>query len=140
MTKKTIRSPAAKAGAATPVHLHDRQTMVMIGDSITDCGRRGEKYPLWGDGYVKIFADLLLCRRPTWHNTILNRGIGGSTVIELQERWTDDVLAHRPDVVTILIGINDASDVYDGSGDPVMNMAYCLPMDELTPSIQQYVN
>jgi serine protease Do len=39
-----------------------------------------------------------------------------------------------------VIGINDASDVIDNQGDPVMNMAYCLPMDELAPSIQQYVN
>lgn len=38
-----------------------------------------------------------------------------------------------------VIGINDAVEVYDPIGDPVMNMAYCLPMDELITAIQPYV-
>jgi S1-C subfamily serine protease len=38
-----------------------------------------------------------------------------------------------------VIGINDSGEVYDNSGDPVMNMAYCLPMDELITLIQTYV-
>jgi serine protease Do len=38
-----------------------------------------------------------------------------------------------------VIGINDSADVYDNNGDPVMNMAYCLPMDEIITQIQQYV-
>jgi serine protease Do len=38
-----------------------------------------------------------------------------------------------------VIGINDSADVYDDNGDPVMNMGYCLPMDELLSLIQAYV-
>jgi serine protease Do len=38
-----------------------------------------------------------------------------------------------------VIGINDSADVYDNAGDPVMNMAYCLPMDEISPQIQAYI-
>jgi serine protease Do len=38
-----------------------------------------------------------------------------------------------------VIGINDSADVFDNNGDPVMNMGYCLPMDELLPLIQTYV-
>ena len=38
-----------------------------------------------------------------------------------------------------VIGINDSSDVYDNNGDPVQNMAYCLPMDEIITAIQTYV-
>ena len=38
-----------------------------------------------------------------------------------------------------VIGINDAREVYNNAGDPVLNMAYCLPMDELMPVIQTYV-
>jgi S1-C subfamily serine protease len=38
-----------------------------------------------------------------------------------------------------VIGINDSADVYDDNGDPVMNMAYCLPLDELITAIQTYV-
>jgi serine protease Do len=39
-----------------------------------------------------------------------------------------------------VIGINDSADVLDNQGDPVMNMAYCLPMDELISAVQTYVN
>lgn len=38
-----------------------------------------------------------------------------------------------------VIGINDSADVYDNNGDPVMNMAYCLPIDEIVPQIQSYI-
>jgi serine protease Do len=38
-----------------------------------------------------------------------------------------------------VIGINDQSDVFDNSNDPVQNMAYCLPMDEIITAIQTYV-
>ena len=38
-----------------------------------------------------------------------------------------------------VIGINDSADVYDDNGDPVMNMAYCLPIDEFITAIQAYV-
>jgi len=38
-----------------------------------------------------------------------------------------------------VIGINDAAEVWDNNGDPVLNMAYCLPMDELLPQIQAYI-
>ena len=38
-----------------------------------------------------------------------------------------------------VIGINDAADIFANNGDPVMNMAYCLPMDELITVIQPYV-
>jgi len=44
-----------------PTPLLDGQTFLFIGDSITDCGRRGVNKPL-GDGYVKFFHDLLLIR------------------------------------------------------------------------------
>jgi S1-C subfamily serine protease len=39
-----------------------------------------------------------------------------------------------------VIGIDDSADVYDNQGNPVMNMAYCLPMSELLPNLQSYVN
>lgn len=37
-----------------------------------------------------------------------------------------------------VIGINDSADIYNDQGDPVMNMGYCLPMEELLPLIRQY--
>lgn len=82
------------------------QKMVCIGDSITDCGRRGELAP-FGGGYVKLFRDMVIANFPERNIEIINKGIGGNTIIDLQQRWKDDVLYHKPDWLSILVGIND---------------------------------
>jgi lysophospholipase L1-like esterase len=56
--------------------------IVFIGDSITDCGRRGAAAPL-GDGYVSLVNSLLMARYPALKPTIVNRGVGGDTVRDL---------------------------------------------------------
>jgi len=82
------------------------QKIVFIGDSITDCGRRGAERPL-GSGYVKLFHDLMILREPEKRVMFINKGIGGDTVVGLSNRWSDDVLRHKPDWLSIKIGIND---------------------------------
>jgi lysophospholipase L1-like esterase len=82
------------------------QTVLFIGDSITDCGRRGSEWP-YGNGYVKQAVDLITARYPDRKIRFINKGIGGNTVIDLRNRWHDDVLIHKPDWLTIKIGIND---------------------------------
>ena len=82
------------------------QTVLFIGDSITDCGRRATERPL-GSGYVKLFADMMTVREPEKAVTIINKGIGGDTVVGLRNRWSDDVLRHEPDWLSVKIGIND---------------------------------
>ena len=77
--------------------------LLCIGDSITDCGRLFSDSPL-GNGYVRLLSDHL-------HNTgfdisVENRGIDGFTVNRLL-RNTAGYLASSPDIITILIGIND---------------------------------
>ncbi len=84
----------------------DGQTVVFIGDSITDCGRRGDQAP-FGSGYVKIAIDLITARYPERNITHFNEGIGGNTVLDLHNRWSDDLLSHKPDWVSVKIGIND---------------------------------
>ncbi len=83
-----------------------RQTVVFTGDSITDCGRRADQYPL-GDGYVRMASELIVARYPNHRVNVINTGIGGNTVLELNDRWTDDVICHKPDWVSVKIGIND---------------------------------
>jgi lysophospholipase L1-like esterase len=80
--------------------------MVLIGDSITDCGRRDQFAP-YGDGYVRLFIDLVTAQFPDRAVSFINRGIGGDRVTGLRARWDEDVLAHRPDWVSVMIGIND---------------------------------
>ena len=93
-----------------PTKLKSNQTILFIGDSITDCGRRDVNRPL-GGGYVKLFADLLTVHEPEKRITVINKGIGGDRVTGLQNRWTDDVLRHQPDWLSVKIGINDLHSV-----------------------------
>ncbi|SDS07481.1 SGNH/GDSL hydrolase family protein [Microlunatus soli] len=74
--------------------------VVCYGDSITDAGRFGDPDAL-GTGYVRRLADRLS------EQTVINSGVGGNRAVDLQARLADDVLAHRPDLVSIMIGIND---------------------------------
>lgn len=88
------------------VKIKDGQTILFIGDSITDCERRSTERPL-GNGYVKLFHDMLIIREPEKKINIINKGINSDTVVGLQSRWTDDVLFHKPEWLAVKIGIND---------------------------------
>ena len=98
--------------------IEDGETMLFIGDSITDCGRRVEAAPL-GDGYVRLFAELTTAAHPERMIRYVNKGIGGNRVTDLRDRWTDDVVYHRPDKLSIKIGINDLHSVLNDDPDAV---------------------
>ncbi len=91
------------------------QKIVFIGDSITDCGRRDEAAP-YGNGYVSVVRSLLLARYPERQLRIVNQGIGGNTTRDLAARWKQDVIAERPDWLSVMIGINDVWRTYDSNG------------------------
>ena len=82
------------------------ETIVFIGDSITDCSRRNQFFP-YGNGYVKMAIDLITACCPEKTFAYFNRGISGDTVEGLHNRWHDDLILLKPDWVSILIGIND---------------------------------
>lgn len=88
------------------MRLETGQKIVMIGDSITDAGRR-EIEPPYGVGYMTLVRSFVTALHPELGLTWENRGIGGDTVRHLDARWTADVLDERPDVLTVMIGIND---------------------------------
>ena len=94
------------------------QTVLFVGDSVTDCGRRDDPEGL-GSGYVRVLA----ATPELAGRTVLNRGISGNRVVDLEARWADDVLAVDAAVVSILIGINDTWRRYD-SDDPTTVDAY----------------
>jgi len=87
--------------------LKPNQKIVFIGDSITDCHRREEAHAPYGIGYVAMARDALIARYPECNFRFENRGIGGNTVRELRARWRDDVIAEGPDVLSVMIGVND---------------------------------
>ncbi len=95
--------------------IQDGQTVVFIGDSITDAGRMADFYPL-GSGYVKLTVDLITARYPERKIRYFNEGIGGHTVQNLRDRWHDDVIIHQPDWLTVKIGINDLHQMLFGGG------------------------
>jgi len=83
------------------------------GDSITDCGRdRGQPGSL-GGGYAMMAASFLAALQPRLGPVCLNRGISGNRTSDLVGRWREDCLDLRPDVLSILIGINDVWRRYD---------------------------
>ena len=82
------------------------------GDSITDCGRdRTVTEPNLarglGTGYPLLIASQLLRERPAAGLQVFNRGVSGNTVPDLDARWQNDALDLRPDILSILIGVND---------------------------------
>ena len=83
---------------------------VFIGDSVTDCGRSIETP--YGDGYV---FDIVNSGRLS--GSIINVGTSGHRLIDLENRWNKDVLAHQPTLVSVAIGINDTWRRYDDN-DP----------------------
>ncbi|MCX5769721.1 MAG: SGNH/GDSL hydrolase family protein [Candidatus Hydrogenedentes bacterium] len=79
---------------------------LLIGDSITDAGRREDPEGI-GFGYVRLLRDMLWARHPALDVTLANRGIGGDTVRLMSWRWRKDVLAENPTVLSVSIGVND---------------------------------
>jgi lysophospholipase L1-like esterase len=96
------------------------QTILFTGDSITDCGRGrpvGENGRL-GDGYVSFVDRLLSASYPQTHITILNTGISGNRVIDLEKRWQKDIRRLKPDWLSVMIGINDVWRQFDRPHEP----------------------
>lgn len=102
------------------LNIKDPQTLLFIGDSITDCGRAypiGQREGL-GDGYVAIVNALLAATQPQVRVRVLNTGISGNRVMDLAARWQTDVLDLRPDWLSVMIGINDVWRQFDDAFNP----------------------
>jgi len=93
------------------------------GDSITDAGRDRQRegsandIRALGSGYALLAGAALLANHAEAKLTIYNRGISGHKVFQLAERWDKDCIALKPDVVSILIGVNDIWHRLDGRYD-----------------------
>ena len=96
------------------------KTIVFQGDSITDFGRSRETdqpNAALGTGYVNLIAADLLYENPQADLRIFNRGISGNRIVDLYARWKVDALNLKPDLISILIGINDTWHEYSsGNG------------------------
>ncbi len=90
----------------------DRTIILFQGDSITDAGRNKDsqipdRASGLGHGYAFLAAAQLHEEYPNLHPQVYNRGISGNKVFQLADRWDVDALELEPDVISILIGVND---------------------------------
>ena len=123
MTRRSWMKNAATAGVlgsltcisqakaeAKPFSLKKGSVILFQGDSITDAGRN-KKEPaanqLLGRGYPAHIAGKLLGKHTDLGLQIHNRGISGNKVPDLANRWQQDAIDIKPDLLSILIGVND---------------------------------
>ncbi len=111
--------------------------LVMIGDSITDCGRArpvGQGSGL-GNGYVNLVDAVLGAACPEKRIRIFNVGTSGNTVRDLAARWQADVIDLKPDWVSIMIGINDVWRQFDTP----LRTEIQVPLDEYSKTLDRLV-
>jgi lysophospholipase L1-like esterase len=106
----TAKLPA-KPAAAAPLKKGD--LILFQGDSITDArrnrkteGNANDTSGL-GDGYPVLIGGGVLRDHAALGLRVLNRGISGNKVPDLQKRWQKDCLDLKPALLSILIGVND---------------------------------
>jgi lysophospholipase L1-like esterase len=94
------------------------ETILFQGDSITDAGRdrkitdQPNTPAAMGKGYAWLAASQMLVDMPDAGLKIFNRGISGDKVYQLAARWQTDCLDIKPDLLSILVGVNDFAHVY----------------------------
>ena len=109
------------------------------GDSITDCGRGDHAdCRAMGGGYPCLLqADLTLARDDL---EVLNGGISGNRVTDLLARWKKDCINLKPDILTILIGVNDVWHELDfgtGVDAALFESVYRLLLQQTAPALPQ---
>ncbi len=115
--------------------LNPDDTVLFLGDSITDCGHldavcNGEGL---GRGYVAMIAARLNARFPDWNLRFINHGISGHRVYDMEKRLVEpDIAALRPGLVSMLIGINDTWRRYDSN--------LVSPVEEFRAALRRTLN
>jgi lysophospholipase L1-like esterase len=124
ITRSTAASTAAIAAGATfcqaesarlqpsPIQLEQGATVLLQGDSITDAARdksieEPNNVKALGRGYAQLIGYHLLSKYPEKNLKVYNRGISGNKVPDLDARWDRDCIQLKPDVLSIMIGVND---------------------------------
>lgn len=119
------------------------QHLMLVGDSVTDMGRirspqgtpsEGFAEQL-GHGYPRAVCGLLNACYPERLIRVTNTGDSGNNIRALKERWERDVLAHRPDWVGLMIGINDVWRQFDSPHKPFNH----VPPEEYESTLRELV-
>lgn len=150
-----LATPPAAVRAAEPIAAFAPNARILFqGDSITDGkrGRSADPNHILGHGYVFIIAARQGAAFPELKLDFINRGVSGNTVLDLQRRWQADTLDLKPDVLSILVGVNDHGkgvpleqfeQVYDKlltqakAANPKLKLVLCEPFVKPTGTIDE---
>jgi lysophospholipase L1-like esterase len=107
------------AGEKTENNEGENFTFLFQGDSITDGNRTRDNdwNHVMGHGYQYIIASKLWYDLPQKRFHFYNRGVSGNKVTDLAARWQTDTIDLKPDLLSILIGINDTSAYINGDNN-----------------------
>ncbi len=111
-----------EANADVNPHLKKGDVILFQGDSITDAGREKNKElpnnpQSFGSGYAFLAASRLMNDLAELELTLYNRGISGNKVYQLADRWQKDCIDLAPNLLSILIGVNDYWHMRNGNYD-----------------------
>ena len=139
--------------AAEPIAAFTPGARILFqGDSITDGnrGRSADPNHILGHGYVFIIAAKYGAAFPELKLDFINRGVSGNTVLDLEKRWQKDTLELKPDVLSILVGVNDGGvplvqyeQVYDKiltqakTANPRIKLVLCAPFVKPTGKVHE---
>ncbi len=150
-----VAVPLVALRAAEPIAAFTPGARILFqGDSITDGnrGRSADPNHILGHGYVFIIAAKYGAAFPDLKLDFINRGVSGNTVLDLEKRWQKDTLDLKPDVLSILIGVNDSGrgvkldqyeQVYDKlliqakAANPKLKLVLCTPFVKPTGKISE---
>ncbi len=114
------------------------------GDSITDGNRYKAKEQEWdknhqmGHSYAYIVNGILGSRNPERNFEFMNRGISGNRIIDLYARIYPDIIALKPDVLSIMVGVNDIPSAFngpDGTDPKKYERIYRMLLDEVRTAL-----
>ncbi len=100
--------------------LQPNALLLFQGDSVTNAFRMPDEVSTayqMGAGYAMIVAAHLMGTCPDLRLRCLNRGVSGNNVSDMAARWQEDCLALQPDILSILIGVNDTLQTISYGGD-----------------------
>ncbi len=124
--------------------LQKGDVLILTGDSVTDCGRSRDfddggrdNVNGMGGGYPMLVKAYLNAMYPELELTVINKGISGNRTCDILDRMESDHLRLKPDVVTLLIGINDVWRHFD---NPQMKQIdaeeYAANMDKIIAALK----
>lgn len=95
--------------ASLPTPYGNERTVLFQGDSITDGGRSHDNdwNHVLGQGYVFLVSSQLWYNHTERPMMFYNRGVSGNTVDDLLSRWSTDAIDIKPDILSIMVGVND---------------------------------